>query len=473
MHYLLLPVLILSLLIAPVCSAATPNHRNEASTALERIQKNAPPDSLYDEYNSIIETFSKAELLWEQNRPDDAENLFRLVLLKSSLYEKKFDSLQREPLAQPAPVSLRPVPDENPSITIPAHRPELSLSPATAPSKEATPAATNPVPATSAGQSAGDALRTAGTARMIVGNKMTYSVRKGDSLRLIGAKFGVNWKLVARQNRLNPKKPLRPGQKLTINTRRIVPKIVQDGIVINIPDLTLYFFRNRKVEKALPVALGMSTLTDLVIWQTPTGKFRILSKIKDPAWHVPASIQKEMEQEGKPVKTFVPPGDDNPLGKYALKTSLPGILIHSTIVPESIYTFSSHGCIRVLDSNMEAIFNEVTTNTRGEIIYQPVKLARSDNGLIFIEVHRDIYDRHKSLQALAKQLITKNNLELLVDWDKVNASLQRKAGVPEDITGSAAPKHVQTRSNQTPASYPCKTDFKTASPTMVNHPVTN
>ncbi len=305
---------------------------------------------------------------------------------------------------------------------------------------------------------------------MIIGNKLTYTVRKGDSLRLIGAKFGVNWKLVARQNKLNSKKPLKPGRKLTINTRRIVPKTLQDGIVINIPDRTLYFFKNQKLEKVLPVALGRTKLRNEVLWQTPTGTFRILSKIKDPAWHVPPSIQKEMEQDGKPVKTIVPPGDKNPLGKYALKTSIPGIMIHSTIVPESIYTFSSHGCIRILASNMESIFNEVTVNTRGEIIYQPVKLALSDNGLIFLEVHQDVYDRHENLKVLANRLIKKNNLESLVDWDKVNASLQRKSGVPEDITGSTAPKQVLTRSNQTP---PHKPNVQTASPAMAVLPVSN
>jgi L,D-transpeptidase ErfK/SrfK len=464
MRYLLLLVLILSLTISSVCSAATPNHRNEASTALERIQINAPPNSLYEEYNSIIETFSKAEQLWEQNSPDDAEKLFRLTLLKASLYEKKFASLPGEPRTESTTNSNGPAAAENPSTTIPAHRPEPSISPATAPSLETSPASKKPSLPTSAGQGADDTVRPTETQLMIIGKKQVYSVRKGDTLRLIGAKFGVNWRIVAQQNRLNPKKFLKQGQKLTINTRKIVPMIVQDGIVINIPDRTLYFFKNRKLERALPVGLGMTKLNDLVIWQTPTGKFRILAKIKDPAWHVPASIQKEMEQKGKRVKTFVPPGDDNPLGKYALKTSLPGIMIHSTIVPESIYTFSSHGCIRVFPGNMEAIFNEVSINTRGEIIYQPVKLAISDNGLILLEVHRDVYARHENLSALAKRLIKKNNLELLVDWDKVNSSLQRKAGIPEDITGSTAPKQVITRNNLAAAGIPPKTNFKTVSP---------
>lgn len=453
MRNLLPQVLVLSILIASVCSAATQNHRLEASSALELIEKSAPPDALYAEYNSIIETFSKAELLWQQNRYEDAENLFQLVLLKTSLYEKKFDSLPRVPSTQTVLASKGPTAADKPSITIPDHMPESTLS-----------------SATSTGPVTDNALRTPRTPRMIIGNKLTYTVRKGDSLRLIGAKFGVNWKLVARQNKLNSKNPLKPGQKLTINTRRIVPKTLQDGIVINIPDRTLYFFKNKKLEKVLPVALGRTKLRNEVLWQTPTGTFRILSKIKDPSWHVPPSIQKEMELDGKTVKTIVPPGDKNPLGKYALKTSMPGIMIHSTIVPESIYTFSSHGCIRILASNMESIFKEVTTNTRGEIIYQPVKLALSDNGLIFLEVHHDVYDRHENLKVLANQLIKKKNLELLVDWDKVNASLQRKTGIPEDITGSAASKQLLTRSNQTP---PHKPNLQTASPAMAVLPVSN
>ncbi len=139
MRNLLPHVLVLSILIASVCSAETQNHRLEASSALELIEKSAPPDALYAEYNSIIETFSKAELLWQQNRHEDAENLFQLVLLKSSIYEKKIDSLPRVPLTQPVPVSNGPTAADKPSTTIPDHMPEPSLSPATAPTKKSTP----------------------------------------------------------------------------------------------------------------------------------------------------------------------------------------------------------------------------------------------------------------------------------------------------------------------------------------------
>jgi len=442
-----LQLIIMPLLIfVSACAAGTPNYRNEASSALERIQQSAPPATLYEEYNSIVESFSSAELLSEQNKHDDADKLFQLIILKSSLYEKKFAALAQESKLESSPPLSRLASKEIPAPAQPADRANSPASSASVPSAKKTPASHDV-----SRQSPNESTINSGTQKMITGKKLTYVVRKGDTLRLIGAKFGVSWKLVARQNRLDPKAFLKPGQKLSINTLRIIPKILQDGIVINIPDRTLYLFKNRKLEKALPVALGMSRMYGELLWQTPVGKFKILSKIKDPAWHVPPSIQKKMELEGKPVKTLVPPGEDNPLGKYAMKTSIPGILIHSTIAPESINSYSTHGCIRVLPANMEAIFDEVPINSRGEIIYQPVKIALSENGRVFLEVHQDIYDRRQNLQALAKQLIAKNNLELRVDWEKVTTSLKRKAGFPEDITGTTSPKTMLTSHNLEPA----------------------
>jgi L,D-transpeptidase ErfK/SrfK len=251
---------------------------------------------------------------------------------------------------------------------------------------------------------------------------------------MIGANLGVGWRTIARENDLDPKQPLESGQELVINTRRIIPKTLQAGILINIPDRTLYLFKDKKLEMAVPVALGMPAYQDYGDWRTPTGHFRILSKMKNPTWHVPHSIQTEMKQNKRKVVTELPPGSENLLGKYALKTSLAGIMIHSTINPESIYNFASHGCIRIHPKNMEEIFPEIPLHANGEIVYQPVKLAFSDDGRVFIEVHGDIYKRFKKLDEVAKELIIKNKAEQRVDWDKVRTLLRKKSGIPEDVT---------------------------------------
>jgi L,D-transpeptidase ErfK/SrfK len=133
-----------------------------------------------------------------------------------------------------------------------------------------------------------------------------------------------------------------------------------------------------------------------------------------------------------------------------------GILIHGTIAPNSVYGFNSHGCIRVLPGNMQEIYKDIQVNTNGEIIYQPVKLAVSDDGRIFIEVHGDVYDRLGNLEEVAKGLIIKYNAQQKVDWEKVRATVRNKSGFPEDVTVREPPETRRTGDKQAEAEAPAR-----------------
>ena len=89
----------------------------------------------------------------------------------------------------------------------------------------------------------------------------------------------------------------------------------------------------------------------------------------------------------------VPPGANNPLGKYWLGLSMPGIGIHGTTSPKSIYHFQSHGCIRLHPEDAERLFHMVEEGEAGIIIYQPILLLHTPQGQVFIESHRDIYKK--------------------------------------------------------------------------------
>ena len=383
-----------------------------------------------DEYVNILSTFDEADVLSMQDKTDEAERLYQLVLLKSNILDNKLHFLgtsstlkQQEaiPSDYPGDMNWTKSPGEMPA-TYSGSKKDTLMPEGVSPSvgKETEAVAPSPPPsspfiqddcsengATERGDRAEDVEEEVNpvSSSLMVGKEFFYTVKKRDSLRMIGAKLGEGWRTIARENGLDPGKPLESGQEIVINTRRIIPKILREGILINIPDRTLYLFKKKKLEMAVPVALGMPTYQDYGDWRTPTGRFRILSKMKNPTWHVPPSIQTEMKLNKKEVLTEVPPSGNNPLGKFAFKTSLPGILIHSTIHPESIYHFASHGCIRVNPKNMEEIFPEIPVHAKGEIIYQPVKLALSDDGRVFIEVHGDIYKRFKKLDDVAKELI--------------------------------------------------------------------
>jgi L,D-transpeptidase ErfK/SrfK len=266
-------------------------------------------------------------------------------------------------------------------------------------------------------------------ADMMIGGDISYPTRKGDCLLLVSAKVGVDWQVIARENGIEPSNQCKVGARLAITNRKIVPKVVKNGIVVNVPDRMLYFFKDGALVSYFPVGLGNRE------WPTPVGKFVIVGKERDPTWHVPKSIQAEMGRKGQPVKEVVPPGPDNPLGRYALQTSLSGILIHETIWPTTIYQWRSHGCIRVLPENMEAgFFDLVEKGTPGEIVYQPVSVAVSEQGRVFLQVDRDIYKMVNSLADEARTEIEKRGLSAKVDWTKVENVIKQKTGVAEDVT---------------------------------------
>jgi L,D-transpeptidase ErfK/SrfK len=288
-------------------------------------------------------------------------------------------------------------------------------------------------------------------AETMIGGVTSYTVQKGDRLELIGAKLGVFWKNIAKENNLDPKVPCVPGQELKITTRKIVPRIIEDGIIINIADRTLYYFKTGKLT-TYPVGVGLAREDDFGDWRTPTGKFNIVGKRKNPTWSVPESIQLEMAFKGKEVEETVPPGPKNPLGRHAIQTSIPGVLIHETIWPSSVYRFQSHGCIRMLPEHMEKFFEEVEKGTKGEIIYEPVKIVLTQEGKPYLEVRTDTYRRFSSLKNLVWKLIDEQGLRDKIDAEKVEQLIKEQSGIAEDI--AFYPKKVE------PVPYMVKTFYQ-------------
>lgn len=265
----------------------------------------------------------------------------------------------------------------------------------------------------------------------LVGAEFTYTVRVGDTLPVIAARHGVQAAVLAKDNDLEPNGRLQPGQALRIDNRHIVPKQLEDGILINLPQRMLFLMQGGRPVVYYPVGLGRPD------WPTPTGEFTVLVMEEDPIWDVPISIQEEMRREGKPVKTKVPPGPDNPLGSYWLGLSLPGIGIHGTLAPASIYQFRSHGCIRVHPNDIAALFPMIPDEQGGEIVYAPVLLAWLDDGRIFLEVHRDIYKQGGDPLKRVQNWAADARIDGQIDWQRVQQVVQRKEGVAREVGLSA------------------------------------
>jgi hypothetical protein len=83
---------------------------------------------------------------------------------------------------------------------------------------------------------------------------------------------------------------------------------------------------------------------------------------------------------------------------------------------------------------MEEFYPQIKVNTRGEIVYKPVKLVVTGNGRVYLEVHDDIYKKSVGLVEEARNLVEKQKLSNLVDWEKFKSVVQQKRGIAEDIS---------------------------------------
>jgi L,D-transpeptidase ErfK/SrfK len=133
----------------------------------------------------------------------------------------------------------------------------------------------------------------------IWGGELNYVVKSGDSLPSIGARLGVDAKVLAETNNLRTSERLSAGSILRIDNGHIVPVVADVDIVVNVPQRMLFLFEQGRVTKAFPVAAGGGN------WRTPLGGFSIDSLEVNPTWDVPVSIQEEMRRQGKPVRLHV------------------------------------------------------------------------------------------------------------------------------------------------------------------------
>src|SRR5262245_6384296 len=70
----------------------------------------------------------------------------------------------------------------------------------------------------------------------LVGNVTDYVVSRGDTVRSIGARFGVDPTILARDNSMQAGSKLAIGQILRIDSRHIVPATLDSvELVVNIP----------------------------------------------------------------------------------------------------------------------------------------------------------------------------------------------------------------------------------------------
>ncbi len=327
-------------------------------------------------------------------------------------------------------------------------RSEASPTAAPAPASDATPG-----PAPVAASTVQPTARLAPVAHRIVGGEFDFIVADGNSFTSIGSRFGESPRILARDNGMLVTDRLDAGDTIHIDDRHIVPVEGSDLIEVNLPERMLFHFESGRLSGVYPVAIGQSGKQ----WQTPIGVFRVIQMREDPTWRLPASIQREEQEQGREVVDEIEPGPDNPLGKYWIGLSFPIIGIHGTNHPISVYSYRTHGCIRLHPDDIEALFNAVDLDDRGETLYLPLMLAQLDDGRIFLESERDIYRKGTGGIAAVRALAQASRIDDAIDWFRAGEVVNDEEGIARDVTlrseragGTPADPIVATTSERTP-----------------------
>ncbi|MBA1147208.1 L,D-transpeptidase family protein [Ectothiorhodospiraceae bacterium WFHF3C12] len=231
------------------------------------------------------------------------------------------------------------------------------------------------------------------------------------------------------------------GTRVVVPTRYVLPDAPREGIVLNVPEMRLYYYPPAKkgeprMVETYPVSIGRMD------WSTPLGRTRIISKVKDPAWYPPESIKQEAREDGRELPDVVPAGPDNPLGRFAMRLGLPGYLIHSTNRPWGVGMRVTHGCVRMYPEDIEGLFERIPVDTQVRIVNQPYKAGWAA-GTLYIESHpilEEHQDNHSvpiapAVETVAAALRGRSHR---VDHGLIKRAVAENNGIPTAISRGGA-----------------------------------
>ena len=247
----------------------------------------------------------------------------------------------------------------------------------------------------------------------LIGELSYHQVAKGDYFQKLAEDYNVGFmSLMAANPDVDPFLPEK-GEQLTIPNQMLLPFAKREGILINLPELRLYYFpKDEDIVHVFPIGIGRQGL------KTPRVVSFISNKEKDPTWRPTEETRERYLQEyGKELAKEIPPGPNNPFGKYALRIGHSVYLIHGTNQRFGIGLRSSSGCIRMFDDDIKWLYENVPLNTAIRIVDQPIKMSYEYGQHQLIEVHEPLSDTdealHQSSLKQAQKFVGQDKQELL------------------------------------------------------------
>lgn len=168
----------------------------------------------------------------------------------------------------------------------------------------------------------------------------SYMVNEGDSLAAIAKKFSTTIELIKKENGLSSD-VIRPRVPLRIWTGTF-------SVLVDKSQNLLTLKSNGEIIRTYRVSTGKGNIT-------PVGSFKIVNKLIDPAW----------SHAGKVVPYGNP---ENILGTRWLGFDIPTYGLHGTTHPESIGQQVTAGCVRMLNNDVEELYDLLPLGTEVTIV---------------------------------------------------------------------------------------------------------
>lgn len=267
----------------------------------------------------------------------------------------------------------------------------------------------------------------------IVGQRVYRPAYSGETVAQIAKHYDLGHNAIVDANpEVNVHSTLSTGTTIQIPTQHLLPNSKREGIVINLPEMRLYYYPAGSHDVyTYPIGIGKVGKT------IPIEAAKIVRKTKDPIWIPPDDIREYNLTQGIVLPKIMPAGPDNPLGPYAIYMSIPTYLIHSTPFTDSIGKRASFGCIRMYQWDIKEFFPTIKRGIPVVILNSPTKVGWH-NDQLYLEVHRPLAEHSGAFEASLPgmvALLTRASLggKALIDWQLVSYIAEHRDGIPHRV----------------------------------------
>ena len=137
----------------------------------------------------------------------------------------------------------------------------------------------------------------------IIGAIHVVEAQHEDTLLDIARRYDIGQEQITRANPDVDRWLPGDGTPVIIPTRYILPAAPREGLVLNVPEMRLYYYPKPKpgevpVVKTFPVGIGRQD------WGTPLGLTKVVGKKKDPTWTPPPRSARSTRKTAIPCRRW-------------------------------------------------------------------------------------------------------------------------------------------------------------------------